>query len=130
MAEALEQVWEVVAGPRSPLAEELVRPDLVPERARRVVTVNAYERSSAAREICLEAHGWVCAVCGFDFRDVYGSLGSGLMQVHHVVPVDELDEDYELDPVADLMPVCGNCHMVIHSRQPALGVEEVRRAMR
>jgi predicted HNH restriction endonuclease len=37
-----------------------------------------------------------------------------------------LAREYVVDPVADLRPVCPNCHAVLHSRRPAYSIEEVR----
>ena len=36
--------------------------------------------------------------------------------MHHIVPLAEIKEDYVVDPVKDLIPVCPNCHMVLHSK--------------
>ena len=40
-------------------------------------------------------------------------------------------EAYVLDPLQDLVPVCPNCHAVIHLRREGVyGVEEVRAMLR
>jgi hypothetical protein len=36
-------------------------------------------------------------------------------------------EEYEVDPVKDLRPVCPNCHAMIHRRSPPLSIEEIIR---
>ena len=40
--------------------------------------------------------------------------------VHHLTPLSEIEEEYEVDPINDLRPVCPNCHAIIHlkPRQP------------
>ena len=97
------------------------------EGGKKQVTVNAYERSRAAREMCIQAWGCVCIICGFDFEDVYGGRGAGFIHVHHIRPIAAVGEQYDLDPVADLRPVCPNCHAMIHRFEPALSAEEVKR---
>lgn len=48
--------------------------------------VNRYERNVAARKICIEHYCYMCQICNFDFYKFYGSLGEGLIHVHHVKP--------------------------------------------
>ena len=31
---------------------------------------------------------------------------------------------YELDPVRDLVPICGNCHAIVHRRLPDVQLPE------
>lgn len=110
-----------------PLAEELVSPGKFPEGARHIVTINAYERNPKARAACIAHHGHVCAVCGFDFASVYGSIGEGFIQVHHIIGIGKIGKEYKVDPIADLIPVCPNCHAMIHRTDPALTVEQLRK---
>jgi len=100
------------------------------EGAVKLVYVNAYERSSAARSAAIRHHGSVCAICGFDFEVHFGSAMSGFIHVHHVKPLSEIDESYRVDPKKDLIPVCPNCHAVIHSRRQALTIAEVKAMLR
>jgi 5-methylcytosine-specific restriction protein A len=65
-------------------------------------------------------------VCGFEGSNVYGTLGDGVIHVHHVVPIAEIKRAYKLDPIRDLVPVCPNCHAVLHSTNPALTIDELR----
>ncbi len=107
------------------LPEEI--PDTFFEGARQPVTINRYERSSRARTECIARHGARCFVCGFAFAEKYGPAGDGLIHVHHLVPLSEIGEGYELDPIEDLRPVCPNCHAMIHARKPQYSIEEVER---
>src|SRR5262249_18491079 len=84
------------------------------EGAKYQVTVNAYERNPLARARCIAHYGPTCVVCGLNFGAVYGPLAEGFIHVHHVKPLSEVGEEYEVDPEADLRPVCPNCHAVIH----------------
>jgi hypothetical protein len=93
------------------------------------VVVNAYERNPVARRRCLAHNGATCLVCGFNFGAVYGELAEGFIHVHHVKRLSEIGEQYEVDPVADLRPVCPNCHAVFHLGGECRGIEEVKRML-
>ena len=98
----------------------------VPEGARRTVQVNVYERDPNARRKCIAKWGLKCAVCSFDFRQRYGELGEGFIHVHHLKPLGEIGQQYELNPVTDMRPVCPNCHAMLHRKKPALGIDELK----
>jgi len=86
------------------------------EGARKTITVNLYERNSKARNKCIEEHGVNCVVCGFNFKDFYGDRGKGFIHVHHLIAINEIDSEYEVDPINDLRPVCPNCHAMLHTK--------------
>lgn len=93
----------------------------------RTPTVTAcYERSPQAREACIRHYGTACAVCELEFGEVYGELGAGFIHVHHLDPLGGSSAEREVDPVADLRPVCPNCHAMLHRREPPLGIDELR----
>ncbi len=96
------------------------------EGARRLVFVNSYERSHKAREDCKRIHGTTCIACGFDFGAAYGTEFHGYIHVHHLRSLADINEEYVVDAKADLVPVCPNCHAVIHSRNPPYTIEEIR----
>ena len=110
--------------------DEIASGDEYWEGALRIIQVNAYERNAAARQACLSHFGVECQVCRFDFERVYGELGRSFIHVHHVVPLSEIGENYQVDPVRDLVPVCPNCHAMIHKPRPALSLQELREQMR
>ena len=99
----------------------------LPDGALKRVTVNRYERKRVNRTICLHHHGARCKVCNFSFLDEYGEIGYGFIHVHHTVPVSQMGKDYKFDPVNDLVPVCPNCHSMLHRRNPPYSVEELKR---
>ena len=80
----------------------------------RSVMVDIYERSSIARGKCIEHHGSSCVICGFNFGEKYGSLGEGFIHIHHLKPLHTIRKDYIVDYRNDLIPVCPNCHAMIH----------------
>ncbi len=126
--EVLWQLNPVTAADNHPevLPEEIAEPSTVVEGAKRTVTVNAYERDRSARERCLAHWGVVCVACGFDFERRYGALGAGFIHVHHLKPLAEIGEQYHLDPVADLRPVCPNCHAMLHRNEQVLSIQQLQ----
>ena len=84
------------------------------EGGRRQTTSNVYERNTAARKRCIDYHKPICKVCDFDFAAVYGPLAAGFIHVHHLKALSEIGKQYKVSPIKDLVPVCPNCHAVIH----------------
>ena len=95
------------------------------EGAVRTVTVNAYERDPKAREACIAKHGYRCAVCRMSFSEVYGEIGERFIHVHHKKPLAARRKEYEVNPRMDLIPVCPNCHAMLHSQEPPLGIDQL-----
>lgn len=102
----------------------------LPEGAVARVLVNKYERSAANRAACICCFGAACQACGFVFRDVYGEIGDGFIEVHHRTPVSTIGPGYVIDPVQDLVPLCANCHAMIHRTNPPLPLDELRKLIR
>lgn len=98
----------------------------LPEGALKKTIVNRYERSRLNRSICLSFHGTTCKVCLTDFEKVYGEIGAGFIHVHHTIPVSNLSEGYVFNPVEDLVPVCPNCHAMLHKRDPPYSIGELK----
>lgn len=101
----------------------------VTEGAKQTIQVNVYERDPNARRKCIAKWGVKCSVCSFDFAERYGVLGEGFIHVHHLKPLGEIGEQYELNPVFDLRPVCPNCHAMLHRKKPAISIEELARLL-
>jgi 5-methylcytosine-specific restriction protein A len=124
----LQRVWRE-HGPMAPEPCRIV-PGTYPEEAVSRIETNRYEQDPEARRVCLAFHGTSCAACSFSFEVSYGDIGEGYIQVHHVVPASQLGGTYRLDPIADLVPLCANCHAMAHR---GVGiprtVAELRRAL-
>ncbi len=99
------------------------------EGALKTIQVNKYERDGTARKKCISHYGETCQVCDFDFKERYGALGEGFIHVHHVVPLADIGEEYQVDPIKDLSPVCPNCHAMLHKRQPPYSVDELKQVL-
>lgn len=96
------------------------------EGSTRKITVNAYERNQEARQQCLDEYGYICRVCKFDFKKKYGTIGKDFIHVHHLKPLSEIKKKYKIDPVEDLRPVCPNCHAMLHKKNPAYSIDELK----
>ncbi len=96
------------------------------EGAEQRILSKRYERNRLNRELCLLNKGYKCAVCGFDFEESYGIIGRHFIHVHHVIPVSQIGANYIIDPVKDLIPVCPNCHAMLHRKDPPFLPEEMK----
>lgn len=85
-----------------------------------------YERSRVNRDICLAHKGYSCYACGFNFLERYGQLGKDYIEVHHTTPVSEMGDNYEIDIDRDLVPVCSNCHSMLHRKKPPYTIKELK----
>jgi predicted HNH restriction endonuclease len=89
--------------------------------------VTTYERDRRYRRQAIAIHGVKCFGCEEDMGVKYGQYAQGLIHVHHIVPVSMMDAPKKINPATDLVPVCPNCHSVIHRRREAtLSVNELR----
>lgn len=129
-----DQGYQVVHKNRS--IEPNLFPDEIQQEATYIdgaaiqVTVNRYERDRKARQAALEWHGYQCKVCGIEMTKVYGEIAKGFIHVHHLVPLSEIKEVYQVDPKTDLIPVCPNCHAMLHRQDPPLSPEALNRHMK
>jgi 5-methylcytosine-specific restriction enzyme A len=99
------------------------------EGAKKSVYVNIYERDRKARQKCLEHFGYSCRACDLNMEELYGLPGKEAIHVHHVVEISSVGKEYVIDPVKDLIPVCPNCHHIIHRKYPAYKISEIRRML-
>ena len=109
--------------------DEIPNSENVFEGAKKEIVVNRYERSHEARDRCIAACGCKCAVCGMDFEEVYGEIGRGFIHVHHIVPISSIGKEYELNPIKDLVPVCPNCHAMLHRKEPPYTIQELKKML-
>lgn len=94
----------------------------------RTIVVNRYERDPNARRACLAHHGYICFACDVDLSKIYGKeYGNRAIHVHHIEPMATRNgETYIVDPIKDLIPLCPNCHNVIHKTNPVRTPEQFR----
>ena len=106
--------------------DEIVNSDQYPEGGKKTIIVNYYERNTEARNRCIEINGLNCAVCNINFEEVYGVIGKGFIHVHHVKPLSEIDTNYNVNPETDLVPVCPNCHAMLHRKEYVISIESLK----
>jgi 5-methylcytosine-specific restriction enzyme A len=129
-ADELEAIWAEhldrvpVANPDEPKDRDVHK-----EGGLTKVVANRYERDRNARRKCIEHWGTDCSVCGFNFGATYGGLGVGFVHVHHLRELSAIGEEYIVDPVSDLRPVCANCHAMLHRRRPALAIATLKKKL-
>lgn len=83
------------------------------------------QRNRAARADCLAYNGFSCKICGFNFEDVYGDIGKNFIEVHHINEMSAFSDEIQINPETDLIPVCSNCHSMLHRKKPAYSVEDI-----
>lgn len=88
------------------------------------ITSTAYERDPALRNECIRKHGTKCKICGFEAAKIYGNEFAGKIHVHHITPLGSIKEFHTVNPDTDLIPVCPNCHMILHSKKDGVYLPE------
>ena len=96
---------------------------VIQEGIKKAGQVKRHQRSSTLRDYAVthftENGHIACTCCSFDFENFYGEeLGKGFIEIHHKKPVFQY-EDADIkqtmaDAIKNLMPVCSNCHRIIH----------------
>ena len=84
------------------------------EGERKHVEFERAHRNPALRQRCIELWGYQCQCCGIDMEKIYGELGKNFIEVHHLKPISTYDESRPDDYVNNLVPLCPNCHAMIH----------------
>lgn len=102
------------------------------------INVNSkkHYRSKKLRDAAIEhfsKNGVIkCECCGFEFSNYYGiNFGSTCIEMHHLKPIFSYsDKDFiqTIDQaIKNLLPVCPNCHRVIHKNHiPATQIDQFK----
>lgn len=81
---------------------------------------------SEKKNASLKKNGYLgCEICRFDFEKAYGDPGKGFIEFHHAKPAASLNAG-EKTRLSDLIPVCSNCHAMIHRNETWLTIEELK----
>lgn len=96
------------------------------EGQKKISVSTRYERNPINRTICLREYGYSCRICGMNFSQRYGEIGNHFIHVHHIIPVSKMGEHYVVDPLNDLIPVCPNCHAMLHRTDPPLTPDDLK----
>lgn len=110
--------------------QHIVLKDEYSEGAKRHIEEERHYRDRSARQVCIDYWGCQCQCCGMDYGEIYGKeLGEGYIQVHHLKPISSFDDMHKIDPINDLVPLCANCHAMIHQgKSGVLTLKEIREA--
>ena len=87
------------------------------------------QRNPEARKKCIEHFGCKCAACGLVMSDKYGEIGKGFIEVHHLNPIHLFDDTHLVDYSTDLIPLCPNCHAMIHKLENPGDLDGLRRIL-
>ncbi|WP_313891670.1 HNH endonuclease [Psychrobacillus sp.] len=86
-----------------------------------------YERNPKNRAKAIEIHGLNCKGCGFNFEQLYGERGKDFIEIHHIQPLSTIQKGVVINPEMDLVPLCANCHRMIHRRKDnVLTIKELK----
>jgi hypothetical protein len=76
-----------------------------------------------------EFYGYNCQICGFNFEEIYGSIGKNFIECHHLHALSERPEDEGEEKVRtnleDVRVLCSNCHRMVHRKKPPYSIEEI-----
>ncbi len=96
-------------------------------------------RNMQLRQACIDYYKrkhdgrLVCECCGFDFTKAY-DISDEYIEVHHLFPFSHTEGEHEVNSETDLVPLCANCHRMIHHGQGGGGncmtLEELKRKYR
>ncbi|EGA72292.1 HNH endonuclease [Vibrio sinaloensis DSM 21326] len=109
---------------------EIAEGTILKEGARFSVISTAIERNPAARKKCIEHYGYTCAACDINMESKYGRIGKNFIHVHHRIDLASIQGIHRVDPLRDLIPLCPNCHAMIHKEKPAMPLEKLRAILR
>lgn len=108
--------------------QESAEPESHTEGRKKQYYTTRYERDSRNRKEAIRIHGTKCMICGFDYEKLYGELGKGYIEVHHIKPLASQEEEVTVSPKTDLICVCANCHRMLHRyKNYIISVDELRR---
>jgi 5-methylcytosine-specific restriction protein A len=93
-------------------------------------TVKEYERNPIYRDIVMALRGTACTVCEMQYEDKYGAYGKNFIEIHHLTPASTLKHGYKFNPLTDLVPVCSNCHAIIHRKKKPYTISDMRKAIK
>lgn len=108
----------------------------VEEFRRKIKTHPILKNLDMIRQACINyykaLHGGyiVCECCGFDFTKAY-DIDDEYIEIHHRFPFSQTEGEHPVNSQTDLVPLCANCHRMIHHGQGGKGncmsLEELKR---
>lgn len=97
------------------------------ENLKKIRVHKRIERNTKLSKKVKKLKGCTCEACCFNFAEMYGEIGDGFIEAHHLKPLHTLTgEKIALDPVKDFAVLCSNCHKMIHRSEFVSDVVEFR----
>lgn len=94
-------------------------------RSRLVLHLQRERNQTVVRNKKKQAASLDCEVCGFSFSSTYGTNASDYCEVHHLLPLSEVEHSIRT-ALEDLAILCANCHRVVHLHNPPYTLDQVR----
>jgi len=89
--------------------------DTVVEEYARYGVHKRIERDKKISKEVKQRQGFTCLACGFNFEKIFGPIGRGYIEAHHVLPISKAaDKKREVNFFKDFLVLCSNCHRMIH----------------
>ena len=95
----------------------------IQEGAKKLIETKIYGRSTKLRKEAIKYYAKndkiYCDVCNFNFDNFYGhKIGNKYIEIHHIKPIFKYENE-ELEKtikkaLKNVVPVCSNCHRMIH----------------
>lgn len=127
----------IIKPPKTAKSAKPVKPVMPKERImtegeKKHVEFETANRNPKLRQACIDKYGYQCQCCGMNFADMYGEeLGAQFIEVHHLKMISTYDEQKPEDYLENLVPLCSNCHsMIHHGKDGPLTLRELREAYR
>lgn len=108
------------------IPEEVIADEPLAEGAIHEIFINSFERNKDARRICIQHYGAKCFICEFNFEVFYGYIGKNYIHVHHLKPLSDISQEYQINPINNLIPVCPNCHAIFHQQKPPFSINKMK----
>jgi 5-methylcytosine-specific restriction protein A len=104
--------------------------DIEDEEGRRILREHLHSERSARLVAAFKRQlgNFICCACGFDFKKAYGDLGDRYVECHHIRPISEMRAG-DKTRLSDLVPVCANCHRMIHRSVPMKSISELKETL-
>lgn len=65
-----------------------------------------------------------CEACQFNFKVKYGHISKDCLIAHHLDPIG-FRKNPKKTTIDDLILLCPNCHAIIHSEKPPIGIKKL-----
>ena len=56
---------------------------------------------------------------------MYGNIGKNFIEIHHIKPMYTIRK-ISVNPETDLIPLCSNCHKMIHRKSQASNIRRIK----